>query len=65
MSKFWGLFLIPLIMTAFVGLFALLPRIDPYKKNYEEFRNYHEGFILVFVFFMLAIQIQIILWSLG
>jgi uncharacterized membrane protein len=65
MSKFWGLFLIPLIMTAFVALFALLPRIDPYKKNYEKFRDYYEGFILVFVFFMLAIQVQIILWSLG
>ena len=65
MSKFWGLFLIPLIMTGFVALFAVLPRIDPYKKNYEKFRNYYEGFILVFVFFMLAIQVQIILWSLG
>jgi len=65
MSKFWGLFLIPLIMTGFVALFAVLPRIDPYKKNYEKFRDYYEGFILLFVFFMLAIQIQIILWSIG
>jgi uncharacterized membrane protein len=65
MSKFWGLFLIPLIMTGIVALFAILPRIDPYKKNYEKFRDYYDGFILVFVFFMLAIQIQIILWSFG
>ena len=65
MSKFWGLFLIPLIMTGIVALFAILPRIDPYKKNYEKFRDYYEGFILVFVFFMLAIQVQIILWSFG
>jgi uncharacterized membrane protein len=65
MSKFWGLFLVPLIMTGFVALFAILPRIDPYKKNYEKFRGYYEGFILVFVLFMLAIQVQIILWSFG
>ncbi len=65
MSKIWGLFLIPLIMTGLVGLFAVLPRIDPYKKNYEKFRNYYDGFILLFILFMLAIQIQIILWSTG
>jgi len=65
MSKFWGLFLIPLIMTACIALFVMLPRIDPYKKNYEKFRDYYEGFILVFVLFMLAIQVQIILWSTG
>lgn len=65
MSKFWGLFLIPLIMTGFVALFAVLPRIDPHKKNYEKFRDYYEGFILLFVLFLLAIQVQIILWSIG
>ena len=65
MSKLWGLFLIPLIMIGLVGLFAALPRIDPYKKNYEKFRNYYDGFILLFILFMLAIQIQIILWSTG
>jgi uncharacterized membrane protein len=65
MSKIWGLGLIPLIMTGFVALLAVLPRIDPYKKNYEKFGDYYEGFILLFVLFMLAIQVQIILWSTG
>jgi len=65
MSKFWGLILIPLIMTGFIALFAVLPRIDPHKKNYEKFRDYYEGFILLFVLFLLAIQVQIILWSSG
>jgi uncharacterized membrane protein len=64
-SKFWGLFLIPLIMVGFVALLTVLPRIDPYKKNYEKFRDWYEGFILLFVLFMLAIQVQIILWSTG
>src|SRR5665647_1367719 len=65
MPKFWGLGLIPIIMISMVGLFAVLPRIDPYKKNYEKFRDYYEGFILLFILFMLAIQAQIILWSMG
>jgi uncharacterized membrane protein len=65
MSKFWGLLLIPLIMTGFVALLAVLPRIDPHKKNYEKFRDYYDGFILLFVLFFLAIQVQIILWSSG
>jgi uncharacterized membrane protein len=65
MSKFWGLGLVPIIMTASVALFAVIPRIDPLKRNYEKFRDYYDGFILLFVFFLLAIQVQIILWSSG
>ena len=65
MSTFWGLFLIPFIMTGFVALLAVLPRIDPHKKNYEKFGNYYDGFILLFTLFLLAIQVQIILWSFG
>ena len=65
MSKVWGMSLIPLIMTGCLALFVTIPHIDPLKKNYEKFRNYYEGFILVFVLYLLAIQIQIILWGIG
>jgi len=65
MSKFWGLFLIPFIMAGFVALLVLLPWIDPLKKNYDKFREYYNGFILVFVIYLLVIQVQIILWSIG
>jgi uncharacterized membrane protein len=65
LPKFWGLFLIPIIMTGFVALLAVLPRIDPHKKNYEKFQDYYDGFILLFALFLLAIQVQIILWSIG
>ena len=37
MSKLLGLSLIPLIMIALVALFAVIPRIDPLRKNYENF----------------------------
>jgi uncharacterized membrane protein len=65
MSKFWGVSIIPIIMIACVALFAVIPLIDPLKKNYEKFRSYYEGFILLFVLYLLAIQVQIILWSIG
>ena len=64
-AKFWGLILIPLIMTVCAGLFLLIPVIDPLKQNYEKFRNYYEGFILVFSLYLFAIQLQIILWNSG
>jgi uncharacterized membrane protein len=64
-QKLAGIGLIPVIMVALVALLMFLPRIDPLRKNYAAFRNWYDGFILVFVLFMLAIQCQIILWSLG
>jgi uncharacterized membrane protein len=65
MSKFWGLFLVPLIMLGLTGLFIAIPRIDPLRQNYEKFRGYYEGFIIVFLAFMFFIQLQLILWNLG
>ena len=65
MGKPAGLFLIPLLTIACVALFAVLPRIDPLRKNYDKFRNYYDGFILLFVLYLLAIQAQMILWNLG
>jgi uncharacterized membrane protein len=65
MQKFWGLALIPLLMYGFCALLAVLPRIDPLRKNYEKFRDYYEGFILVFAAFFFFIQLQIILWGMG
>jgi uncharacterized membrane protein len=65
MPKFWGLLLIPLLMLAFCALFAVLPRIDPLRQNYQKFQDYYEGFVLIFAVFFLIIQIQIILWGLG
>ena len=65
MSKFWGLFLVPFIMAGFVAMLMVIPRIDPKKRNYDKFRSYYDGFILVFVVYLLAIQVQIMLWSTG
>jgi len=63
MSKFWGLFLLPLILTAVVLFFLILPKMDPLRANIEEFRKYYDGFIILLSLFMLSIQLQVILWN--
>jgi uncharacterized membrane protein len=65
MSKFWGLFLLPLMTIAITFLLIVVPRIDPLRKNIQEFRRYYHGFIIIFILFMLAVQSQIISWNLG
>ncbi len=65
MSRSWGLFLLPAFMAGLVVLFAVIPSIDPLRKNIEGFRNYYEGFIALILLFMLVLHAQTILWNLG
>lgn len=65
MPKFWGLFLLPIITVVIFLLFLLIPKIDPMKKNIEKSRTYYESFILIFILFMLYINIFTILLNLG
>lgn len=65
MSKFWGLFLIPFVLVGLALLFIAIPRIDPLKANIEKFRKYYEGFIVLFLVFILCIQFWLILWNSG
>jgi uncharacterized membrane protein len=46
MSKFWGLFFMPLLVTGLAVLFLAIPRIDPKRENIAKFRNYYDGFII-------------------
>lgn len=65
MSKFWGSFILPLILLAVVLLFLAIPRIDPLRGNIAKFRKYYDGFIILFSIFMLVFQLQVILWNIG
>jgi len=64
-SKLFGLFFMPSMLLGLFILFLLIPKIDPLKKNIEEFRKYYDIFILLFIIFMVVIHLQIILWNLG
>ncbi len=65
MSKFWGAYILPLFMIMIGLIFMLIPVIDPLRKNIEKFRKYFDAFIVIMMFFMLAVQMQIVFWNLA
>ncbi len=64
-SKFWGVFLMPLITLGMLVLFLVLPGIDPLKANIAQFRKSFNIFIVLIVAFMLYIHGLTLAWSLG
>jgi uncharacterized membrane protein len=65
MSKFWGVFLLPLITLALFLLFLVIPSIDPLKANIAQFREAFNLFIVLIVGFMLYIDGLTLAWNLG
>jgi uncharacterized membrane protein len=65
MSKLWGLFFMPLVITGLVIMFLIIPKIDPKKENIAKFRKYYDGFIVILVLFMVAVHLQTLLWNTG
>jgi len=65
MSKFWGIFLMPIISVGLFLLFVIIPRIDPYKSNIEKFRKYYDNFILLIILFLFYIYLLTIFWNMN
>jgi uncharacterized membrane protein len=65
MSRFWGLFFMPLLIACIAVLLLVIPRIDPMKENIEKFRNYYDGFIILLILFMIAVHLYTLLWNIG
>lgn len=65
MSKFWGVFLMPLVTLGLFLLFLVIPTIDPLKANIAQFRDAFNLFIVLMVAFMLYIHGLTLAWSLG
>jgi uncharacterized membrane protein len=65
MSKFWGIFLVPIISIGLYLLFLFIPKIDPLKKNILKFRNYYDSFILIMMLFLFYVFVLTILANLG
>jgi len=65
MSKFWVLFLMPLVLAGLALLCFAIPKIDPLKANIERFRKYYDGFIILLFVFLVSVDLQDILWNLG
>ncbi len=65
MSKFWGVFLVPIITIVLVPLFLVIPHIDPLKANIAKFRGIFNWFIVGFVAYMLYIYALTLFAALG
>ena len=64
MSKFWGMFLMPIVSVGLFLMFILIPKIDPLKQNIEKFRKYFDGFIVLIIAFLFYIYLLTIFWNL-
>ena len=65
MSKFWGVFLMPIISIIIYAVFIIIPKIDPKKANIEKFRKTFDRFIAVLFAFLLYVYTLTIMWNLG
>jgi uncharacterized membrane protein len=65
MSRFWGLFMLPLFTGGLFLLFIVLPKIDPLKRNWPKFRNYYDWFVVILTSYMFYIYMLTLSWSLG
>ncbi len=63
--KEFGLFIIPLLMSGILVLLYFIPKIDPLKRNIDEFRKEYHMLIAVIMGFFLYLQIIIIIANLG
>lgn len=65
LDKFWGVFLMPLISIVLLIVLAVLPNIDPLKKNVEAFRISYNEFVLLMVVFMSYLNMATLAWNVG
>ena len=65
MQKFWGLYLMPIIIMFMYLMYLIIPKIDPLKKNIEKFRGHFDWFILLMMVFFLYIYSLTIVANLG
>ena len=64
-SKFWGVFMLPLITLGMFLLFLVIPSIDPMKANIAQFREAFNLFIVLIVGFMVYLYGLTLAWNLG
>lgn len=65
MSKFWGTFLMPVILIFMYGIYFIIPKIDPLKNNIESFRKQYNILITLISVFLFYIFILTIAWNIG
>jgi uncharacterized membrane protein len=65
MSKFWGLFLMPVLSFVMFMLLIFIPKMEPLKENLRKFRKYFDIFSLIIILFFFYVYLLTIFWGLG
>ena len=65
LSRTAGMWLVPGLAAGLLGLFALLPRIDPLGENIAAFRVHYDRFVVVFTAFLVALHLAVLAVNLG
>ena len=64
-SKFWGVFMMPLVTLGMFLIFLVVPKIDPLKANIAQFRETFNLFITFMVGFMVFVHALTLRWNVG
>lgn len=64
-SRWFGTFLMPVVMLVIWGLLVVLPKLDPRSANIEKFRDTYDLLVIAVVAVMGAIQVGIVASALG
>ena len=65
LSRTAGMWLVPGLAAGLIGLFALLPRIDPLRENVAAFRVHYDRFVVVLTAFLVAVHLAVLAVNLG
>jgi uncharacterized membrane protein len=65
MDKTLALALMPLLTAGLLGLFAVIPRIDPLRENIVSFRRYYDWFVVIITGYLGLVHAGIIAFNLG
>lgn len=64
-SKLTFLLTDSVLSVVLLGIFLIIPKVDPLKENIEKFKEYYYYFAVVIMIFMLLVHLQVILYNLG
>jgi uncharacterized membrane protein len=65
LSRALGMWLVPGLAAGLLGLFALLPRIDPLGENVAAFRVHYDRFVVILTAFLVAVHLAVLAVNLG
>ena len=65
LSRTLGMWLVPGLAAGLIGLFALLPRIDPLGDNVAAFRDHYDRLVVVLTAFLTVVHLTVLAFNLG